>query len=102
MSTCSESATARGPKQRVISFAFFKSHPKKGKFSHSSLSSTEDEFKGIIRNLELVEKHYPDYSMRLYTDIAEKDDSKRYSDLCDTYCSHPKLDICDVHNLGRE
>ena len=52
--------------------------------------------------MELVEKHYPDYSMRLYTDIAEKDDSKRYSDLCDTYCSHPKLDICDVHNLGRE
>ena len=99
-STCSESATARGPEQRVISFSFFKKHSKKGKFSHSSLASTEEEFKGILRNLELVEKYYSNYVMRLYTDITEEDDSSKHSALCDIYCNHPKLDICDVHNLG--
>ena len=76
-------------------------HSKKGKFSHSSLSSTEEEFKGILRNLELVEKYYSDYVMRLYTDITEEDESSKHSALCDIYCNHPKLDICDVHNLGR-
>ena len=101
LSTCSESATARGPQQRAISFSFFKKHPNKGKFSHSSLASTEEEFKGILRNLELVEKYYSEYVMRLYTDVTEQDDSRRYSELCDIYCNHPKLDICDVHSLGK-
>ena len=100
LSTCSDSATARGPGQRVISFSFFGKHEKKGKLSHSALSSTDNEFDGIMQNLKLVEKFYPAYSMRLYTDISDETDPTRHSNLCDIYCNHPKLDICDVYNLG--
>ena len=101
LSTCSESATARGPGQRVISFAFYKTHQNNGKLSHSTVSSTDGEFEGILENLKLVERYYPSYTMRLYTDVTEKSDAKHYSDLCDMFCNHPTLDICDVHNLGR-
>ena len=100
MSTCSDSATARGQGQRVISFSFFRRHERHGKLSHSSLSSTDSEFDGIMKNLQLVEKFYPGYSMRVYTDITEKNDAVRHSNLCDMYCNHPALDICDVYNLG--
>jgi hypothetical protein len=68
--------------------------------SHSTLSSTDTEFDGIMENLKLVEKFYPSYSMRLYTDITDETDPIRHSNLCDMFCNHPKLDICDVYNLG--
>ena len=101
-STCSESATARGHGQRIISFAFYNNRQIKNKLSHSSISSTDEEFRGIRENLQLVEKYYPSYSMRLYTDITEKTHSNRHSELCAIYCNHPKLDICNVYHLGNQ
>ena len=101
-STCSESATARGHGQRIISFAFYNNRKIKNKLSHSSMSSTDEEFTGIMENLKLVEKYYPSYTMRLYTDITEKTHSNRHSELCAIYCNHPKLDICNVYRLGNQ
>ena len=101
-STCSESATARGQGQRIISFAFYNNRQIKNKLSHSSMSSTDEEFTGILENLKLVEKYYPSYTMRIYTDITEKTHSKRHSELCAIYCNHPKLDICNVYHLGNQ
>ena len=100
-STCSESATARGKGQRVISFAFYKEHAFKEKLPRSTFPSTDDRFEGIRQNLLLVEKYYPAYTMRLYTDITETTDAKRHSNLCNMYCSHPQLDICNVYSLGK-
>jgi hypothetical protein len=50
-----------------------------------------------MNNLELLPVHYPDWVMRIYTDLEKSD--PRFEDLCSLACQNPNLDICDVKNL---
>ena len=87
-STCGQSATDRGPGQKVISYSFY------GKLKSAY-------FNGIFDNLALVQLLYPGYVMRLYIDKNAILTDDKYQDLCDLYCSQDNLDICDVGEIGK-
>ena len=51
---------------------------------------------GIADNLDLVPRHYPGWTIRVYYDLEPEDPELRR--LCDLACSNPSLDICHVRN----
>lgn len=88
--TCSSSSLHRGKGQKVISYSFYGRH----------FSEKEQErlyFTGIWNNLLMIKKHYPDWTMRLYHNLGQKD--SRHEALCFLTCHDPDFDLCDVKNL---
>ena len=51
---------------------------------------------GIADNLDLVPRHYPGWTIRVYYDLEPEDPELRR--LCDLACANPSLDICHVRN----
>ena len=52
---------------------------------------------GIKRNLESIQKYFPDYSMRLYYHVSPASDF--YQKICPFTCSVPNLDLCNVEMI---
>ena len=88
-SLCSQRASERGRGQKIISYSFY-----------GSLKSAY--YNGIIENLAGVQLLYPEYIMRLYYDAkkAKEDDTGKFKELCDLYCTEPNFDLCDVNDIG--
>lgn len=104
-----ESATARGPNQKVFSYVIF--GRRKSFYFH-----------GVKTNLEHIKRRFPGYVMRLYHDYPQpKSDPnpalcnflchrrnnslcqtfcprqrKEESELCEIFCEEPRLDLCSV------
>ena len=49
---------------------------------------------GIKRNLESIQKYFPDHLMRLYYHVLPT--SEFYKKVCPLTCSVPNLDLCNV------
>ena len=88
-STCVESVQERGADQRVISMALY------GDFK----GKAKGYLKGVKSRMTELDKFYPNFTLRLYhAKDLESSDGKA---LCDLYCDHPKLDLCDTRNQGK-
>ncbi|XP_059470599.1 uncharacterized protein LOC132193751 [Neocloeon triangulifer] len=86
-STCSQKATNRGPHQRVVSFSYY-----------GGITSKRGYFSGIEENAKLIQKIYPNWTMRVYHDI--KDEGRFHQILDDLEQKFGKvLDLCFVGNL---
>ena len=48
-------------------------------------------------NLELMNKYYPDFVMRVYLDFDQNHPIDKY--LCKLACENPNMDICDIKQL---
>ena len=85
-SVCSSDATRRGAGQKVISFSIF------GKNNTRYL-------RGMIKNIKAIKKYYPhQYIMRIYFDERRMNNKDV---LCDIFCIEPKLDLCNVNDIGK-
>ncbi|CAG0884072.1 unnamed protein product [Cyprideis torosa] len=86
-STCSDSATARGPGQKIVSFSFY-----------GSKTMGQKYYEGIWRNAERMSSVYPDWVMRVYHDISPDQMS---AGLCNLWCRSPFLDLCYMKELPK-
>ena len=85
-SVCSSDSTRRGEGQKVISFSIF------------GRNNTR-YMRGLIKNIKAIKKYYPhQYIMRIYFDERRMDNQDF---LCDIFCVEPKLDLCNVNNIGK-
>ena len=64
---------------------------------NSSLGEQRLYFQGIRANLELAATLYPDWTVRVYFDLADHHPVR--GELCTLACAHSQLDICDVGKL---
>ena len=61
-------------------------------------SKQKGYFEGIKGNLDLIEKYYPGWDMRLYCDFMEIP-QPMFQELCNMACQNEHFDICDMKNL---
>ncbi|CAG7717558.1 unnamed protein product [Allacma fusca] len=86
-SFCSDEATLRGENQHVISFSLY-SNPE------SSSNATKSRyFDGVIENLWLMKEMYPDWIMRVYSNISFT------PEVCEIVCLDKNIYFCNVHSL---
>ena len=85
-STCGRDSYIRGPGQKVIGFSFY-SNP-----NNTGLAKVRKYFQGIRENLELIPRHYPGWTLRLYHDLQPGE--KQHEELCQLACSHNDIDLC--------
>lgn len=90
-STCSRETYLRGAGQKVIGFSFY-DNPK-----NPNKAKERKYFQGIEANLNLVDKHYPGWVVRVYYDLTP--DSETMTSLCQLACSRPSLDLCHVRSI---
>ncbi|CAL4107631.1 unnamed protein product [Meganyctiphanes norvegica] len=85
ISTCSTTATMRGPRQQVVAYSLF------GKFPN--------EYSDAIHlQAESIKELYPGWVMRVYHDLdLTLETMQRW--MCDLECRYPHLDFCDINNL---
>ena len=76
--TCSSDAFYRGPHQKVIGFSFYR-------HVNGSSHRRQGFFVGIVNNLKLLQKFYPGWIIRLYTDLDRND--TKLKDICDIACT---------------
>eukprot|EP00095_Tigriopus_kingsejongensis_P005425 maker-scaffold576_size132709-snap-gene-0.17 protein:Tk05425 transcript:maker-scaffold576_size132709-snap-gene-0.17-mRNA-1 annotation:"hypothetical protein DAPPUDRAFT_96285" len=91
--TCDTSTWIRGPHQNVIGFSYFE-HPNK-----AAKAQSRKYLQGIQDNLELIQKYYPGYVMRLYHNLSPE--SPVMESLCHLTCHEPMLDLCDISQNPR-
>lgn len=85
MSSCSDHATARGPNQKIIVYAFYGTIDSK-------------YFNGTAVNVDAVKQMYPGWVIRVYHNLS-LDNEVEATALCDLWCDHDYLDFCDVRHL---
>ena len=90
MTTCSSDSFARGMNQRVIGFSIYGNEK-------SESVRVKGYFAGIKGNLDLMEKYYPGWTMRLYFDLPPE--SGMMKTLCKYACDNPTLDLCHAGKL---
>ena len=93
--TCDPSTWVRGPGQRVVAYTYFE-HPAK-----AAKSKERNYLKGIRENLELIKKHYPGFTMRLYYQVPETSESGVMDELCELACKEPMFDLCNAADNPR-
>jgi hypothetical protein len=86
--TCNREAFLRGPGQKVVAFSLF------GDLD-SDRSKRRGFVEGIAANLDLVERFYPGWTVRLYFDLNS--DVKEH--LCSLACNSTILDLCHVGDV---
>lgn len=88
--TCGYDSFLRGFNQKIIAFTFYLlpkgERPKSKKY-----------FKGIESNLNLLQKFYPGWVIRLYHDIQP--DTGPHRKLCKIACNDNNIDLCYVRQL---
>ena len=88
--TCGIDAWRRGIGQKVIGFSFY--HNKEYKSFNA-----KGYIEGIRGNIEIMDKFYPGWIMRLYYDLEPSDPVM--DEVCQLVCQYSNLDICDIQNL---
>ncbi|XP_066989631.1 uncharacterized protein [Macrobrachium rosenbergii] len=90
ISSCSDHATARGPKQKVVSYSYF---------GNTSDVGLYNRYFSEMRNRALeIHRHYPGFVMRVYHNVGPEDE-KGQREICQAFCDIPLLDFCDVSAL---
>ncbi|XP_064091245.1 uncharacterized protein LOC135204922 [Macrobrachium nipponense] len=90
ISSCSDHATARGSRQKVISYSYF---------GNTSDLGLYNRYFSEIRNRALeIRQYYPGFVMRVYHSVGP-DDEKGQREICRAFCDIPLIDFCDVHSL---
>ena len=88
--TCGRDAFERGSGQKIVGYSFYGD-------IHTEMSKKKGYFEGISGNLRLMPTYYPDWVMRVYYDLDDRDPILQ--DLCELACENPMLDICNVRHL---
>lgn len=100
-STCNDYASALGAGQKVISYSYY-SPWKEGLKSykrHDGPSDTKQRFLSLLEPLAQSSKTlYPGWRLRIYHNVTVED-SEAFSTLCDLYCQHDHVDLCDTRQL---
>ena len=91
-SMCSLDSLQRGNNQKIIAYSLY-GQPD----SIRETRYNKRYFDGVFSNYKEIEKHYPDWLMRLYFDF--KPDDPRFQTLCNFACENPNLDLCHVENI---
>lgn len=94
--TCGPGAYSRGSGQKVFAFTFFTVNQTEARLKENK-EEERHYFQGIEENLNLMNKLYPGYRMRVYYDVDPGTKDK----LCTLVCSRRDLDICDASNNPR-
>ena len=89
-SICDNFATLRGNGQSVVAYSFY------GNSSNPRVSS--HYLNQITQRAKEIENYYPDWTMRIYYHIENKDDVTE-DILCQNWCQNKHLDLCDVTQL---
>ena len=89
-SICDNFATLRGNGQNVVAYSFY------GNSSNPRVSS--HYLNQIAQRAKEIENYYPDWTMRIYYHIENKDDATE-DILCQNWCQNKHLDLCDVTQL---
>ncbi|XP_063592824.1 uncharacterized protein LOC134769947 isoform X1 [Penaeus indicus] len=93
-STCSDFATQRGGRQRVLSFCYFA-------YRGMTLPGSKEQRKYMsfaYMNAKDIKRIYPGWLMRIYHSVTAED-SLGTEGLCRVYCDHPHVDLCLAHDL---
>ena len=61
-------------------------------------SNQTRQFEGLKKNLVLAESLYPEFTVRLYHDLTNKD--KSLDDVCSLACAHDALDLCNIKEVS--
>ncbi|XP_063592878.1 uncharacterized protein LOC134769981 [Penaeus indicus] len=93
-STCSDFATQRGGRQRVLSFCYFIT---KGK-TVPGTPLYRKYMKHAYRTAGDIKRIYPGWLMRIYHSVTAED-LHGTEELCRIFCDHPHVDLCFVHDL---
>ena len=80
----------RGNGQSVVAYSFY------GNSSNPRVSS--HYLNQITQRAKEIENYYPDWTMRIYYHIENKDDVTE-DVLCQNWCQNKHLDLCDVTQL---
>ncbi|ROT69401.1 hypothetical protein C7M84_012409 [Penaeus vannamei] len=93
-STCSDFATQRGGRQKVLSFCYFinKGKTVPGTAMYRKYMQHAYGTAGDIKRI------YPGWLMRIYHSVTAED-LRGTEELCRIYCDHPHVDLCLVHDL---
>ena len=91
-SLCSESATARGPRQNIISYTYFGTDENTIRF----------HLMNILNITKKSVKVYPKWTIRLHLKINTFYHPKIHPVLCDLYCKNKNVDICILENIHNE
>ena len=91
-STCDDYSSSRGKGQRVVSYSYF------GDTSDDEVRKRY--FGQIEERAEEVKRSYPGWIMRLYYHITDGDFGAE-NRLCEVWCKHDHVDLCDVTRLPR-
>nr|XP_027229553.1 uncharacterized protein LOC113821261 [Penaeus vannamei] len=92
-STCSDFATQRGGRQRVLSFCYFA--------YRGTLPGSKEQRKYMsfaYMNAKDIKRIYPGWLMRIYHSVTAED-LHGTEELCRIYCDHPHVDLCLAHDL---
>ncbi|CAL4092469.1 unnamed protein product, partial [Meganyctiphanes norvegica] len=90
ISTCSNTATLRGPKQKVVSYTYY------GDISNPGINNRY--FSEIKNRAEEVARLYPGWVMRVYHNITTSN-TQGQQQLCEVVCQQQHVDLCSIHNL---
>lgn len=55
----------------------------------------------IVNRVTEVQQFYPGWTVRIYYDLSEERDLNAFKTLCQIWCQHRHVDMCDVTNLPR-
>eukprot|EP00095_Tigriopus_kingsejongensis_P000913 snap_masked-scaffold186_size273091-processed-gene-1.3 protein:Tk00913 transcript:snap_masked-scaffold186_size273091-processed-gene-1.3-mRNA-1 annotation:"hypothetical protein DAPPUDRAFT_320085" len=92
--TCSLAAFERGDHQKVVAFSFYGD-------ARSEKHKAKEYFQGIEKNLSLMGKYYPGWTMRLYFDLQSESDERNslLDSLCQLSCQNVNFDLCHIQQL---
>ena len=83
--TCGKDAFQRGPGQKVIAYSYYEATRRLGNMNRKY-------FEGLEANIKLLDKAYPGWKIRLYTDVDPE--GRKMKTICRLACTHESFDIC--------
>src|SRR3989442_1781462 len=94
-SSCSDEGTHYQTAQNVISFSLFYPENSPNLIPGSPQTSPLNYQIGLLQNLIMMRKHYPGYSLRVYTSLPLR--PREY--YCELLCQNKDIFWCDIRKV---